>query len=143
MIMFKNSLSNLVDDFLIGSDEEAQQILMKHKGILLTDQAIQKIDERIPLLQQRYGMNTRIMEKFERHRALLEDANRTSVEEALENNDRENAQADWICKQFLTLPDKGLSVFIEAYRNVLFSLRAIYYIEHLIDTNRKEFGDAW
>jgi hypothetical protein len=139
----KDPLNDLVDDFLIGSDLDAQQLLKEHEDVLLSDNAVQRMEERIPLLHRQYHMDSRIMEKFERHRAFLEDARGIGVQEAIEKNNREDAQADWICKQFLTLPDDALSFFTKRFRDDLFSLRAIDYLEHLIDTNHKKQGDAW
>jgi hypothetical protein len=136
-------LDDLIDEFLIGSDLEAKQMLKEHEGILLTFEVVKRIEKKLPSFQEEYQKNPGIMEKFNRHYAFLKNAQEHGLEKAIEKVDQENKQAEWACQRFLTLDDDALPVFIRGYQNILSSPRVISVLKHIIDANRKQQGNDW
>jgi len=139
----QDNLSNLLETFLVGSDQEAQQILQKYATIFLSDEAARRIEERIPALQQEYGQEPRIMEKIDRHYSFLKDARVLGVSLAIAKMDQENVQADSIAKQFLLADEHTIPALLQMFGSILMNLRTMAFIEFLIKENGTTFGPEW
>jgi hypothetical protein len=142
----QNSLTEVIRTFLIGSDQEAQQILKDHSSILLSDEGLRRAKEAGPTVLQELGMQPRIEEKISRRLALLDQASSFGLQAALAENEKENERTDLIVSNYLmTDDDEVASLLLQSppFRDVLTSLRVLEYMKWVVDKEGARLGPAW